>query len=85
MADIRGGRERKIVWCFDPNDGCDNCGRAPYQRRDGREYLYSYDGSPAVCSPRCAEDAKPSAYERGQTIAFAPPDLGMVMPERDET
>ena len=43
--------DRKIIWT---DESCAGCGRAPYVRRDGREYLYRYrpDGQP-VCSPRC--------------------------------
>lgn len=52
---------RKCDW---EAESCWNCGRAPYTRRDGRQYLYWYhrdDGSRisenSVCSPRCAERA----------------------------
>lgn len=49
--------ERSIYWT-DTADSeharCLACDRPEYRRRDGRTYLYLYDGIGPVCSPRCA-------------------------------
>ena len=58
---------RKIVWTDEP---CDECERPAYTRRDGREYLYSYDGSMPVCTPRCANKSKSrmAAFHRAEGL-----------------
>lgn len=58
---------REIVWTDDP---CAGCGRAPYERRDGRTYLYRYGDSEPVCKPQCAARAvapNPDAAAQGRT------------------
>jgi hypothetical protein len=56
--ETRTAFEPKIVWQYDMNAHCAGCGRAPYRRRDGREYLYRYrENGPAVCKPRCDSGA----------------------------
>lgn len=42
---------RNIVWT---HESCACCHRPAYIRKDNREYLYTYDGSLPVCSPKCA-------------------------------
>lgn len=47
---------RSIVFtCRETGCANQNCRRdRPYKRRDGSHYLYRYNGSDPVCSPRCA-------------------------------
>lgn len=59
--------EPTIVW----TDGrCAGCDRPPYERRDGRTYLYSYSGSAPVCAPRCAEKARKGREARVQQTSL---------------
>ena len=42
---------RELVWT---DYRCEGCGRLPYRRKDGREYLYQYKSEgPLVCKPNC--------------------------------
>jgi hypothetical protein len=62
--------ERTMIWMYEGDNWhtCRWCGRPPYTRRDGQEYLYSYDGGPAVCSPRCHKKIEAQRDEAAANI-----------------
>lgn len=49
-------QDRKLVWT---EIRCAGCERPPYERPDGRTYLYQYsENGPLVCKPKCQDKKK---------------------------